>query len=178
MKFADIPQFVDHGSCYHVDVEWLTLGRWIDGNKVDASLDVCPDFQRGHVWTEAQQIAFVEFCLRGGGSSRTLLFNCPGWQHASAIGQMVLVDGLQRLTAVQCFLAGEIPAFGHFLKDYEDPRRLRNQRFSIYVNDLPTRAAVLEWYLQLNAGGTPHAAEEISRVQALLDAEPKPTATT
>ena len=25
-----------------------------------------PDFQRGHVWTEGQQIAFMEFLLKGG----------------------------------------------------------------------------------------------------------------
>jgi hypothetical protein len=38
----------------------------------------------------------------------------------------------------------------------------------INVNSLLTKADVLRWYIQFNAGGTPHTAEEIEKVKALL----------
>ena len=39
------------------------------------------------------------------------------------------------------------------------------------VNDLPSRGAVLRWYIELNSGGTPHSDAEIGRVRALLEQE-------
>ena len=38
----------------------------------------------------------------------------------------------------------------------------------IHINDLPTKEEVLRWYLEMNAGGTPHSADEINRVNSLL----------
>ena len=37
------------------------------------------------------------------------------------------------------------------------------------VNDLKTKKEVLQWYVQMNAGGTPHSAEEIERVKKLME---------
>jgi hypothetical protein len=34
--------------------------------------------------------------------------------------------------------------------------------FVFAVNDLPTRAAVLQWYLDLNTGGVVHTSHEIA----------------
>lgn len=168
MKFTDIPQLIDYRGVYHMDAEWDYFYRvWLPENTADYGLEICPDFQRGHVWTRDQQTAFLEFCLRGGNSSRTLLFNQPGITHGE-MGAFVLVDGLQRLSAVKLFMEDKLPAFGHTVSQFEDGKRLRNQRWSIYIHELPTRAKVLEWYLQLNSGGTPHAESEIRRVRDLL----------
>jgi len=41
----------------------------------------------------------------------------------------------------------------------------------INVNDLQTRAEVLQWYIDFNSGGVVHTAEEIARVKALLEKE-------
>ena len=38
-------------------------------------LQLNPEFQRGHVWTEEQQIAWVEYYLRGGKSGNTIYLN-------------------------------------------------------------------------------------------------------
>jgi hypothetical protein len=124
-KFSSIPQFTRSAS-YHVNYSWRYLENWladqkdIEVNKGMATLNLDPDFQRGHVWTEEQQRRYVEFVLRGGRSARTLLFNCKGWQ-GSYEGPFVLVDGKQRLTAVLKFLHNELPIFdGHYYKDFED----------------------------------------------------------
>lgn len=163
-SFQDIPQLTQWGS-YAVDVDWRYLESHI-ARQTEWGLDLDPDFQRAHVWTEEQQIAFVEFKLRGGHSGGDILTNCKGW-HDNGIGDYVLVDGKQRLNAVRRFLSNELPAFGRLFKDYTGTLRFM-QSFRWHVNDLPTRADVLRWYLELNAGGTPHTAEEIERVRQLL----------
>lgn len=169
MRFRDIPQLTPWGP-YAVDVSWSHLEDYIAHQEKDCAFDRDPDFQRGHVWTRLQQIAFVEFQLRGGRSGRDILTNCPGWQHGET-GQMVLVDGKQRLTAVLGFLRNEIPAFGHLRREYTDKLPFINYGFKWHVNDLATREQVLTWYLELNAGGTPHTDEELLRVRALLAKE-------
>lgn len=169
-KFRDIPRFTDSGS-YRIDVDWDTL-EVVVGNYLDRyKLDMNPDFQRGHVWTEAQQICYIEFRLRGGISGCDILFNAPNWQGGGKVGQMVLVDGKQRLQAVRRFMDNEIPVFGSFLNEFTDRPRFQHARFSFHVNDLPTRAEVLQWYVDLNAGGIAHTNEEIDRVRKLLAVE-------
>lgn len=172
MKFRDIPQMTKT-PIYACDVPWGMVEGYLEREQKELHLDLEPDFQRGHVWTTEQQIAFVEFKLRGGGTGREILMNHPGWQ-AGFEGDFVLVDGLQRLTAVRKFLASELPVFGAMLEEYEDAgKALRglelNLSFRFNVNNLATRAEVLRWYLEINTGGTPHGAEEIRRVRALYE---------
>ncbi len=45
--------------------------------------------------------------------------------------------------------------------------------FVFCVNDLQTRAEVLQWYLDLNEGGVVHTSEELNRVRAMLAKEQK-----
>jgi hypothetical protein len=196
MRFADIPQYT-RGAHYRVHQPWdLMVGRpartlskepggaagsingWLD-RYVAEGLILEPDFQRGHVWTEAQQRAYVEYRLRGGNMSGTAIFlNDPYWMSsreapAGAYKDFVMVDGLQRITAARRFMSNELAVFGgHTLKDFEDSIRMADAAFfEVHVNKLPTRAAVLNWYLELNEGGTIHSTEELARVRGLLAAE-------
>lgn len=169
MRFKDIPQFTREGS-YKVNVNWKYLREWVESNKTELNLQMNPIFQRGHVWTKEQQIAYVEFILRGGKSSRDVYFNCPGWHWEVKSGEyndFVCVDGLQRITAVLAFMDNQIPAFGAYLNEYED-RVPMDADLVIHINDLKSEAEVLQWYLDLNTGGTPHTDDEIKRVQRLL----------
>jgi len=135
------------------------------------NLNLDPDFQRAHVWDEAKQIAWIEFILRGGKTGRVLYFNHPGWMR-SFKGEMVIVDGKQRLEAIRRFCQNEIPVFGSYLKEYTDPGRLFPQNtIKINVNTLQTRREVLQWYIDLNAGGVAHTSEEIEKVRKLLAEE-------
>lgn len=132
-----------------------------------------PDFQRGHVWTMEQRVAYVEAKLSGGIPHQTdvIRFNHPGWQ-ASYEGQMVCVDGLQRLTTALMFLRDEVPVFGgHVCGQIGGGHIPDIVSFRFIINNLRTRAAVLQWYLELNSGGTPHSRDEIARVVALYEAE-------
>lgn len=128
-----------------------------------------PDFQRGHVWTEEQQIRYVEYLLSGGESGRDIYFNNPS--HMSQFNQpYVLVDGLQRLTAVMKFIDNELPVFDGLRYDDFDSRLTHVDLF-IHINDLRSKEEVLTWYVQMNDGGTPHTKEEIERVKCLIEKE-------
>ena len=174
-RFREIPPFTKQ-SPYGVDVSWKYLEDHLQ-NYEHYGLDMCPDFQRGHVWDEERQIKYVEFALRGGLTGRNIYFNCPNfsmWTRRDATYQgMKLVDGLQRITAARRFLNNEIPAFQTFYSEYEDSIGTMEPSFKIHVNDLKTRAEVLQWYLEMNDGGVVHAPEEIARVRALLEKEKK-----
>jgi hypothetical protein len=169
-KFRDIPQFVRHGS-YEVDVSPESLISTIN-DFVEQGLDLDPDFQRGHVWSDKQRVAFVEFFLRGGKTGRVIYLNNPNWHFNNEKGynDFVIVDGKQRVEAFRKFINNEIKAFGSYYREYTDSIRLVNT-MKINVNDLRTRADVLQWYIDFNAGGVVHSDKEISRVRRLLKKE-------
>ncbi len=61
-QFRDIPQFTDIGH-YAVDYPIDRLISFLEDEIRDYGLQLNPEFQRGHVWTRKQQIAYVEFLL-------------------------------------------------------------------------------------------------------------------
>jgi hypothetical protein len=169
MKFRDIKQFTRAN--YSVDIFWTYLEDWITShNKGEMTCELEPDFQRGHVWSEDKQSKYIEFVLRGGRSGKDIYWNCTSWFDGFN-SPIQLVDGLQRVTAVQRFLNNEIKVFGHFLNDFEDKPDLLKASFKFHVNDLKTRGEVLNWYIELNDGGVVHTPEEINRVRELLNKE-------
>ena len=64
MKFSEIEKFPL--STYSVHVSWDYLEDWIGRDRGDLYLDMNPEYQRDHVWTEEQQIAYIEYKLKGG----------------------------------------------------------------------------------------------------------------
>lgn len=173
MKWEEIPKFISTDSCYHVNYGIVGYIKAIDGFEADGNhkLQMNPDFQRGHVWTEDQQIAYIEYILRGGKSGLSFYFNMPSWRTRHGIqgyDDFVCVDGLQRTTAIRKFLDNELMVFGQYYKDFDGKLGRTEFPVDMYINDLKTKADVLTWYIQMNAGGTPHSKEEIEKVQRLL----------
>jgi hypothetical protein len=157
---------------YQVNVSWNFLEKMLDSYTEGYGLELDPDFQRGHVWTDEQRSAYCEWILQGGRSGKDIYFNCPNWHGHGGEGNMVLVDGLQRLTAVRMFLKDEVSIFGGSVRsDFEDNPSMLIADFIFHVNDLPTRAEVLQWYIDLNSGGTVHKPYEIAKVRELLAIE-------
>lgn len=169
MKFRDFVNFPE--TAYSVHVSWTYLDIWLKENINELKLNLDPDFQRGHVWTEEQQKKFIEFIVSGGSSGLILYFNHQNWGR-SFDGDFVLVDGKQRINAVLRFLNNEFSIFDNvFCKDFEDQNYLRNFHFQVHIASLKTKKEVLNWYLLMNAGGTPHSKEEIERVTKMLEEE-------
>ena len=176
VKFKDIKPFIVDGDWW-VDVTFVNLEMQLKSFEETYGLDLNPDFQRGHVWTESQQILYVENMLRGMKSGRDIRLNSPAFGTADGNNKsdlkdiLLCVDGLQRLTAVRRFMNNEFKVFGFYLKEYEDLPRDRFASLRIHINGLQTRREVLEWYLQMNSGGTVHSESELNRVRLLLNYE-------
>lgn len=165
LNYDTIKKFTGEGR-YTVSTPLKYFADSIENYIKEYGLQLNPDFQRGHVWTEQQQIAFVEYILRGG-KMQPIRFNHEGWMN-SFKGEMVCVDGLQRVTALMKFLKNDLGVFGgHLMSDIENLPALSID-IPITVNDLKTRKEVLQWYIELNDGGTPHTTEEINKVKQLL----------
>lgn len=165
MRYQDIPQFTKSAG-YRVNVTWNYLESWIE-SQLEINLDLDPDFQRAHVWTEDQQRRYVEFVLRGGQSGKDVFFNCVGWM-GNFRGPFVLVDGKQRIEAVRRFLGDDLAIFsGHLHRDIGGFIPV-DANFLVHVNNLETRAEVLQWYLDLNEGGVVHTQAELNKVRELL----------
>lgn len=173
MRYSDIPQFLTNHANYKVDVALQYLDTRIQEYINEDGLILNPDFQRGHVWTEKQQTAYVEYFLRGGKSGRDLYFNCPSWHCAAKTDydEFVCVDGLQRITALRKFWNNELKVFGSYREQFKGRPREVQTLISININDLQTKEDVLQWYIEMNEGGTPHTEAEINRVKKMLEEE-------
>ena len=177
-KFSSIPQYT-RGACYSVNVSWDYLEKHIKELEDGYKLNLDPDFQRAHVWTEEKQIKYVEYILRGGHSAKELYFNCVNWNLLTP-GEFVIVDGKQRLEAVRKFMRNELEIFHNKMlgnkkplkfSDFSEKLRMTKADFVFKINDLATRKEVLQWYLDLNEGGVMHTEEEINKVRIMLNDE-------
>jgi len=151
------------------DVHLKYLKGQIDEYIDKYGLNLNPDFQRGHVWTLKQRIAYMEFLVSGGRTGKDIYFNHEGWGR-NYKGEFVIVDGLQRLTTILMFINNEFPIFG----EYTYSQILGNLgmfiTIKLHINDLNSREKVLKWYLETNSG-TPHTEEELTRVAQMLEKE-------
>jgi len=170
LDFKKVTKFTDSGKTIQV-VPLKELHYTINRFQEKYNLELNPDFQRGHVWTEKQQIAFVEYVLKGG-FLQPIRLNHNDWMNFKDPNPvMVCVDGLQRVTALLKFMSDELPIFGgYYFKDIDNVDWWKYD-IPIAINALKTRKEVLNWYIELNTGGTLHTDEEIDRVKNLLESE-------
>jgi hypothetical protein len=158
---------------YECDVPWTHVEDWLARNQ-EIGLDLEPDFQRAHVWTDAQRRAYVEYALRGGEVGRRIVYTCTDWNRYP-VPDFAICDGKQRLESVRRFVRGELKIFadaarpqGYAIEEFEGKFRVLHYTLRMVVVECPTRADVLKLYLAINAGGTPHTPEEIEKVRAML----------
>jgi len=168
MKFTEIPQMTK--SKYRVNVSWDFLKEHLRRYKKSFNFDLNPDFQRDFIWTHQQKIDYIEYILKGGISGRDIFLNHPNWM-GSFEGNLVIVDGKQRIQAVLDFLDDKIPAFSHLYSEFEDGLPFSGPDFIFNVNDLKDKKEILQWYIDLNTGGTSHTNEEIHKVQKMIKDE-------
>jgi glutathionylspermidine synthase len=166
MKFQDIKQFPN--IYYHVDIPLAQLEDVIRRYKRRYNLNDNPDFQRDYVWTQQQKISYIEYLLKNPTSGLEMYFNHPNWM-GSFEGEMILVDGKQRLNAILEFLNNRISAYGYLYQEYED--KLPFICLSFNICKLQTRKEILQWYLNFNTGGTYHTKKEIDKVKRLIKKE-------
>lgn len=166
----------------------MTLPYWFEYLKSyddEGLLVLNPEFQRGHVWTEQQQIAFIENLLSGKVQHNVIIFNNladvairePDVVDKEIENKMICVDGLQRLTAMQRFCNNEIRiydnqlCFDDFVSDVDVKRRIlhnRRVRIRLTFTKILKLNELMQYYVDLNSGGTVHSQSEIERVKQLI----------
>jgi len=167
--------------CSTVSIPWSYVVEMIDHGPDHARtmppINMNPDYQRSHVWTEDQQRKFLGHLLEGGEQTSIFIQRFrdskhvpPGVDYLNVPEEVV--DGKQRLTAIYRFMKEEIGAElsnGEviYYKDFDEVDR-RGLDIKVSYIDLP-RIERLRFYLKLNRGGTIHTESEISKVRDLLD---------
>lgn len=165
---------------YETHIPWKSIHKSLISLGEDyGGMDLCPDFQRGHVWTTQQQTHYIENCIRNvvPSSGHVVQFNCPNWEHSRSGYDLPMgfqcIDGLQRLTAISLFLKGDILPFGLLVDDFNTSAFAINTtlriRFSVFT--FTKKADLLQHYLDFNTGGTPHSESEIVRVREMMNSK-------
>lgn len=179
------------------DVGFEDIERTVENLNNLLPLDLNPEFQRGHVWTHEQSVAYIEalFMNKLSKQAKIISFNRTGYskqinENSSdyderLTNKMLCIDGLQRLTALLNFIRNpEFCVFPETEKElgyklnYETMKQHRALwdldyyiRFEFYEFD--TYAELLKFYLDFNSGGTVHSDEEIQRISEMYKAEIK-----
>lgn len=138
---------------------------------------IVPDYQRERKWTRLQSARYVGTLLENGRMPLPFIFQRWPESRREPPPDEIL-DGLQRLTALNGFMTEDAPAEmtdGQIvrLSDFTpaDRRMIGHIPLTVQYVSLPTRADVLRLYIRLNRGGTVHTDEEIERVRLLLTME-------
>ena len=118
-----------------------------------------PTWQRGLVWTPAQKISFIESAWRGINLG-TFTYNVAPIGHPL---DFILIDGQQRMNAVECYLNDEFQVFGHYWSEVTKvDERIWSMTtiFASYMTETTDEAYLRGYYDMTNFGGTPHKETE------------------
>lgn len=175
-RLSSIPLFTP--SNYIVDFDFNRLEAQFKSYADDyGGFEYNPDFQRGHVWTQQQQIKYIESFISNilSDQQRTITLNCPDFDDRGKpvetdLKGMCIIDGLQRVTASIAFLNNEFKVFGKYSYDdlLDSKYSLKRRNFKIQIYSYRTKAELLNHYLLFNSGGVVHSESELDRVRKML----------
>jgi hypothetical protein len=120
---------------------------------------VIPDWQRPLVWDESQMISFIESAWRGLPLG-TYTYNRD---YAGSPYDNLLIDGQQRLYALQCYLEDKFEVFGYRWSEITAVDRRffsYSTPFSSYIMDSSDEKILREYYTLMNFGGTTHTEDQ------------------
>jgi hypothetical protein len=116
-----------------------------------------PPWQRGFVWTDDQCVSFIESIWRGiplGTYTINMAFGSrfDGW----------LIDGQQRMRALERYLADELPVFGYRWSEITevDRRMFGSFIWNYYETRSDDEVYLRSYYNLMNFGGTAHKEDE------------------
>lgn len=117
-----------------------------------------PSWQRGSVWSREQQIRFVESAWKGLPLG-TYTVNRQKSVTTDPALCGILIDGQQRITAIEAYLRGDFPVFGARWSEVhpDDRRAFKMTKFASYEKDFGSDAEMRAYYDLMNFGGVSHA---------------------
>lgn len=131
---------------------------------------IIPEYQRGLVWSETQKVNLIK-TIMAGIPIGTFVFARQAYNKETLkklpTRIYYLLDGQQRLNAIQGFIDDEFAVDGHFFKDlpYLDKRTFIDfHNFGSMIINEPTLEQELDFYFKLNFGGTAHTKEDLEKI--------------
>lgn len=131
---------------------------------------IVPPFQRPSVWVREQQIRFVESAVVGLPLGMIIYNDTATRFPTEKVGDKFyfhrtdrwLIDGQQRLRALDAFFGDQFPVFGCFWSEVPmaEQRRFLMTPLDGYETEIADEAQLRELYDRLNYGGTPHTPEQ------------------
>lgn len=122
-----------------------------------------PPWQRPFVWTETQCVKFIESAWLGLNLG-TYSFNQPDSLNKKLDG--LLIDGQQRMRAIERYLDDEFPVFGYRWSEVTEVDRRRfdmSVAFHAYITSSEDEDWLRSYYDLMNFGGTPHTEGQRAR---------------
>lgn len=113
-----------------------------------------PSWQRPLVWTMEQNVSFMESLWRG--------VPCGTWTFNRFYGKPelddLLIDGQQRLNAIEEYLSDGFPVFGYRWSEITrvDRRVFDTIVFPSYITETDDESYLRQYYNMMNFGGTAH----------------------
>ena len=133
------------------DGKYLTGGRSVMGYNL-------PTWQRPFVWTQDQSRKLIESIWLGlniGTYTFNRSYNRPEYDN-------LLIDGQQRLKAIQDYLSNEFQVFGYHWGDLDrsEQRRFEVCHFHCYITSSEDEVYLRNYYNMMNFGGVAHKESE------------------
>ena len=166
---VDIPlrNFLKHISL-HTDIEMYEKGTLSWNSFFDKAV---PSFQRSNdKWTKEMQISYLENIICGYKSPPILLYTIN--EGDGGCFDAMLLDGLQRVTAIADFLQGEIKLFdkygGFTYAELEQNKIVFiDPTIQIRKYDFQNEKEVLDFYIKMNENIT-HSKADIAKAKLYL----------
>jgi hypothetical protein len=153
---------------YNERVDTMLADQSLSNHEIIA--EITPEFQRQNTkWTQEMQKCFIENLLCGC-ETKIQLYDLKG-QGSDLCGSLVL-DGLQRLTAIAAYHSGEFPVFdGLFWNDINSKGTFPRLRLLVDIYQFDSDREACEFYIQMNKGIT-HSEEDLETAYKFLESAP------
>jgi hypothetical protein len=130
---------------------------------------ILPSWQRPLVWTEQQQVRFLESAWRGLNLG-TYTYNMTNDPATDGL----LIDGQQRMYAIEQYLADAFPVFGYRWSELSEPDTRRfdmSIKFCCYITETTDEDYLREYYDLMNFGGVAHTEDQRAARKATKESE-------
>ena len=138
--------------------EYLTGKVTFEGNPRVVMGYQLPSWQRPSVWTRDQEVSFMKSVWKGVPLG-TWTFNRT--THGCPLDDL-LIDGQQRLTALENYLMDAFPVLGYKWSEVTvvDRRFFQNLTFGSYITETKDEDYLRGYYNMMNFGGTAHTEDQ------------------
>jgi len=149
-----------------------TVDLMVEQNSLSSTAiiqEMTPEFQRDNTkWTQTMQRCFIENLLCGC-ETKIQLYDVKS--RGNELGESLILDGLQRLTAISAYHEGEFPVFDNlYWKDVNSGGIFPRLRLLLSIFQFDSDKEACEFYIQMNKGIT-HSEDDLKTAYAFLQTQ-------